>query len=68
VISKAEWHPQEMKPDFGGRWRLAPAQHFNIHIEPQFNVLGGVLDSFLHYEINPCGPNRAASWLARFTI
>jgi len=58
VISKADWHPEEMKPDSDGRWRLDPERHFNLHIEPQFDVLASVLNLYIHYEINPYRPNR----------
>lgn len=58
VISKVDWHPEEMKRDSDGRWHLDPEQHFNIHIEPQFNVLSGVLNVYIHYEINPYAPEQ----------
>jgi hypothetical protein len=58
VISKADWHPEEMKPDLDGRWHLDAVRHFNIHVEPQFNVLTGVLNLYIHYEINPYRPDR----------
>lgn len=53
VLSKEEWHPAEMTEAGDGKWSLNPERCFNIHIEPQFNVLSGVLNLFLHYEINP---------------
>lgn len=51
-ISKASWHPGEMKDvnDFDG------TQHFHIHFEPQFDYLNGILNVYLHYEVNPYQP------------
>jgi hypothetical protein len=56
VISKPQWHPAEMTPDSMGNWHLDPARHFNVHIEPQFNIVSGVLNVYVHYEINPYQP------------
>jgi hypothetical protein len=57
VISKPDWHPEEMVPTPSGGWHIDATKHYNIHIEPQFNVLAGVLSLYIHYEINPYRPN-----------
>jgi hypothetical protein len=64
VISKAAWHPRGMPCRQTGehncqsdcKWALDPEQDFNIHFEPQFNVLTGSLNIYLHYEVNPYTP------------
>lgn len=59
VFSKATWHPGAIvKSD--GTWTLEPDEAFNIHFEPQFNVLNGILSIFLHYEVNPY---ETATWV-----
>lgn len=57
IISKDSWHPSEME-EVSGAWSLDPLTNFNIHLEPQYNVLSGVFNCFLHYEINPYEPER----------
>jgi hypothetical protein len=52
IISKQVWHPHEMT-EFSGSWLLDPLQDYNIHFEPQYNVLSGLFNCFLHYEVNP---------------
>ncbi len=59
IFSKKSWHPAEMT-EVGGIWTLDPNNVFNIHFEPQFNVLNGVLNIFLHYEVNPY---ETAAWV-----
>lgn len=51
-ISKASWHPGEMRDgsDFDG------TRHFHVHFEPQFDYLNGILNVYLHYEVNPYQP------------
>lgn len=53
LISKEAWHPEKLKELANGKRSLNPTKCFNIHIEPQFNVLSGILNVFLHYEIYP---------------
>lgn len=53
LISKEAWHPAELNELANAKWSLNPTKCFNIHIEPQFNVLSGIMNIFLHYEINP---------------
>lgn len=57
IISKNLWHPSEMS-EVSGAWNLDPLTNFNIHLEPQYNVLSGVFNCFLHYEVNPYEPER----------
>jgi len=57
IISKDLWHPSEMT-EVSGAWNLEPQTSFNIHLEPQYNVLSGVFNCFLHYEVNPYEPER----------
>lgn len=57
IISKGSWHPSEMT-EVSGAWNLDPLTNFNIHLEPQYNVLSGVFNCFLHYEVNPHEPER----------
>lgn len=57
VISKDTWHPEEMK-EVNGAWEINPQKCFNIHIEPQYNVLTGIFNLYLHYEINPYEPEQ----------
>ena len=52
VISKPPWHPREMK-EINGVYQLDAEQNFSIHFEPQFHDLKGVLELYLHYEVNP---------------
>jgi len=59
IFSKDSWHPREMVED-GEQWKLDVDQVFNIHLEPQFNVLSGIFSIFLHYEVNPYEPE---SWV-----
>jgi len=59
VFSKDTWHPEETV-ESDGTWTLDPDKVFNIHFEPQFNVLNGILSIFLHYEVNPY---ETAAWV-----
>lgn len=52
VISKDDWHPTEMS-EVGGKWQLNGDSDFNIHFEPQYNVLNCIFNLFIHYEVNP---------------
>lgn len=45
-ITNPRWHP--------------PNSEFDLHFEPQFNLLEGTLDLFLHYETNPYMPKAEA--------
>lgn len=56
-ISKDSWHPGEMKK-LSGSWILDPTTDYNIHLEPQYNVLSGVFNCFLHYEVSPYKPEK----------
>lgn len=50
-ISKSAWHPSKMnidKPE-----DFVPKENFNIHFEPQYDVLNKKLILYLHYEVNP---------------
>lgn len=58
IFSKDSWHPAEMKEN-NGYWSIDPDKVFNIHFEPQFDVLNGIFNIYLHYEINPY---QTASW------
>jgi hypothetical protein len=57
IFSKDSWHPAEMVETDKG-WSLDPDRVFNIHFEPQYNVLSGVFSIYLHYETNPYEPAR----------
>ncbi|RMG27126.1 MAG: hypothetical protein D6732_20500 [Methanobacteriota archaeon] len=59
IFSKDSWHPAEMAVKDKG-WSLDPDRVFNIHFEPQYNVLSGVFSIYLHYETNPYEP---AKWV-----
>lgn len=52
LISKEPWHPEEMM-EVNGFCQLDSKRHFNIHFEPQFNCLSGILNLYIHYEVNP---------------
>ncbi|MEA1995744.1 MAG: hypothetical protein U9N18_06355, partial [Campylobacterota bacterium] len=52
VISKDDWHPTEMS-EVNGKWQLNGGSDYNIHFEPQYNVLNGIFNLFIHYEVNP---------------
>lgn len=52
TISKESWHPGEMT-ESSGFWLLNPATDYNIHFEPQYNVVSKLFSLYLHYEINP---------------
>jgi len=56
-ISKASWHPSEIT-EIDGTWSLDALTNFNIHIEPQYNVLSREFNCFLHYEVNPYKPEQ----------
>lgn len=58
-FGKDSWAPEEMRKH-GRKWSLDAKACFNIHIEPQYNVLGGNFAVYLHYETNPYQPLR---WL-----
>ena len=53
-FSKSAWRPAEMI-DMDSSWNLPP-NAFSIHFEPQYNVLNGIFNVFLHYEVNPYEP------------
>lgn len=57
IISKSSWHPSEMV-EVSDAWNLDPLTNFNIHLEPQYNVLSGIFNCFLHYEVNPYEPEQ----------
>ena len=57
LYSKDSWHPAEMVETDKG-WSLDPDRVFNIHFEPQYNVLSGIFSVYLHYEVNPYEPAR----------
>src|SRR5579884_2533996 len=46
---KKAWAPSEMFRD-GAKWRLDPDTCFDIHVQPQYDVLGHKLVVYLHYE------------------
>lgn len=56
-ISKQEWHPEEMM-EINGQWQLDCNKNFNIHFEPQYDVVNNMFNLFLHYEINPYDTER----------
>lgn len=57
IISKSSWHPSEMV-EVSGTWSLDPPTDFNIHLEPQYDVLSGIFNCFLYYEVNPYEPEQ----------
>lgn len=61
VFSKENWHPKEMIENCR-KWTLDEDRVFNVHLEPQFNVLNGIFSIFLHYEVNPYEPE---SWVLK---
>ena len=44
--------------EVNGSWQIDPKTNYNIHMEPQYNVLSGAFNCFLHYEINWYEPER----------
>ncbi|WP_169829434.1 PD-(D/E)XK nuclease family protein [Desulfatibacillum aliphaticivorans] len=54
-ICKPSWRPGEMK-GVNGVFQLDAKRDFNIHFEPQFNLLTGFFNFYLHYEVNPYRP------------
>ena len=54
-ITKEPWHPGEMIESVDP-CQLDPLCDYNIHFEPQYNVLSGVFSCFLHYESQPIPP------------
>lgn len=61
IISKPTWHPAEML-ELGGTYHLDARKNFNIHFEPQFHYLKGVMELYVHYEVNPYN---TAEWVRR---
>lgn len=55
-ISKPKWHPSKL--DLNNPETFIPNKHFNIHFEPQYNVLKGKFTLYLHYETNPYKPKK----------
>lgn len=55
-ISKPKWHPSKL--DLDNPEIFIPNKHFNIHFEPQYNVLKGEFILYLHYETNPYKPKK----------
>jgi len=55
-ISKPVWHPSKM--DLENPKKFEPKKDYNIHFEPQYNVLNGKLNLYLHYEVNPYKPKK----------
>ncbi len=60
TISKEGWHPGVIRST-NGSYFLDLETVFNIHFEPQFHVLNGKLDIYLHYELNPYHPVKWAN-------
>jgi hypothetical protein len=54
-LRKKSWAPKEMFRE-GRKWRLDPGACFDIHIQPQYDVLGRKFVIYLHYETNPYHP------------
>lgn len=50
-ISKEAWHPAEMK-EVSGSWSLDPSTNYRIRLESRYDILSGVFNCFLHYEVN----------------
>jgi len=61
TISKPKWHPYEMEENQGS-WSLDPRRVYNIHFEPQFDVLNKTFKLLLHYEVNPY---QSESWIEK---
>jgi len=61
VISKPSWHSGEMQ-ETEGVYQLNANRHFNIHFEPQFHYLKGIMELYLHYEVNPY---HTAEWVVK---
>ncbi|MGB9419722.1 MAG: PD-(D/E)XK nuclease family protein [Candidatus Acidiferrum sp.] len=59
IISKDSWHPAEMQ-ELSEKYELDGRKHFNIHFEPQFHYLKGVMELYVHYEVNPY---QTAEWV-----
>ncbi|MFW5981161.1 MAG: PD-(D/E)XK nuclease family protein [bacterium] len=55
-ISKPNWHPSKL--DIKEPENFLPNEHYNIHFEPQYNVLSGDFTIYLHYETNPYKPKK----------
>jgi hypothetical protein len=53
-FSKPSWCPAKIE-EVAGSWNL-PTNAFSIHFEPQYNVLNGILNVFLHYEVDEYEP------------
>ena len=51
LFSKKEWEPSS----YGEKIPLNE-NTYSIHFEPQYNVLGGILNFYIHYEPNPYKP------------
>ncbi|RJQ69355.1 MAG: hypothetical protein C4519_21675 [Desulfobacteraceae bacterium] len=54
-ILKESWCSGGMT-ESSGSWTLDPFPNFNIHFEPQYNVLSGLFSCSLHYEVQPYEP------------
>ena len=39
--------------EYNGSWSLNPQQNFNLHFEPQYDVLNMDFNILLHYEVYP---------------
>lgn len=50
IISKLAWHPAPMK-ETDGEYHLDARRNFNVHFEPQYDVLNGNFSLFIHYEV-----------------
>lgn len=55
-----DWRPGGMKETSSGKWSLNPDTDFFIHCEPQYHVLTGSFNLYLHYEIDPYHPEKWA--------
>jgi predicted XRE-type DNA-binding protein len=61
-FTKPSWNPamfdRKTKPI-----RFDPRRHVQLHFQPQFHVLEGTLDLYLHYHTNPYLPEKEARQL-----
>ncbi len=53
-FSKDDWEPSE----YNNSQPVLSRDTFSIHFEPQYNVLSGILNFYIHYEPNPYMPVR----------
>lgn len=63
-IGRPSWAPAPMQKVASGNYRINPHRNFDLHVEPRFNPLDGVLHLYLHYEISPYRP---APWVRKNT-